>query len=133
MRQRCPGRQEVHQGALPAAKRESQTGLFRRQTLSFLCRPAAYACFRAMTPRLPCNDAPGEASFCFLLLRLLTLLLGGILHRYPDEITPFRPGTVIVTDRGVSKQMGQHKPGVRAALADAAIGDHVLIRRKPLF
>src|SRR4051794_16420893 len=49
-----------------------------------------------------------------------------------DEGAPLGPGTVVVADIGVAEELGQHEPGVRAALADAAIGDDGLVGGDPL-
>src|SRR5919112_6653754 len=48
------------------------------------------------------------------------------LDRDPDQAAPLGPGAVVVADPGVAEQLMQHEPGVGAALADPAVGDHVL-------
>src|SRR5688500_6447948 len=58
----------------------------------------------------------------------LRLLLDG----HPHGITPLGPGAVVVADLGVAEQLVQHEPGVAGALADAAVGDDVLVRRDAL-
>src|SRR5215212_3329739 len=47
-------------------------------------------------------------------------------NRHADHAAPLRPGAVVVAHVGVAKQLAQYEPGVARALADAAIGDHVL-------
>src|SRR4051812_4389609 len=44
------------------------------------------------------------------------------------EVAPLRPAPVIVADLLVTQQMGEHEPGVAAALADAAVDDDVVTR-----
>src|SRR5829696_1155822 len=43
-----------------------------------------------------------------------------------DQAAPLGPGAVVVADVRVAEQFVQHEPGVGAALADPAVGDHVL-------
>src|SRR5215211_1239171 len=49
-----------------------------------------------------------------------------------DQAAPLGPGAVVVADVGVAEQLVQDEPGVGAALADPAVGDHVLARLHPL-
>src|SRR5438067_372800 len=44
-----------------------------------------------------------------------------------DEGAVFGPGAVVVLDVLVAQQLPKHEPGVGRALADAAVGDHVLV------
>src|SRR5271156_3017803 len=46
------------------------------------------------------------------------------LDRGADEIAPLGPGTVVILHVAEAQQILQHEPGVRAAFADAAVGDH---------
>src|SRR6476646_2257595 len=48
-----------------------------------------------------------------------------------DEGAPLGPRAVVVADIGVAEELRQHEPGVRAALADAAVGDDRLVRGDP--
>src|SRR2546426_10586024 len=50
-----------------------------------------------------------------------------LLDRHSDEAPPFGPGAVVVTDALVAEQVLEHKPGVRAALADAAVRDRLAL------
>src|SRR6266568_9379884 len=50
-----------------------------------------------------------------------------LLDRCADQATPLGPGTVVVANLFVAEQIVQHEPGVAAALADAAVGDHVFV------
>src|SRR6267378_5418159 len=40
-----------------------------------------------------------------------------------DKVAPFGPGAVVVADLAEAEQILEDEPGVRAALADAAVGD----------
>src|ERR1700691_464434 len=40
------------------------------------------------------------------------------------QVAPLGPGTVVILHVAEAEQILQHEPGVRAALADAAVGDH---------
>src|SRR5579885_1092353 len=55
-----------------------------------------------------------------------------LLDRHADHVAPLGPAAVVVADVGVAQQLVQHEPGMAAALADAAVGDDVLVRRDPL-
>ena len=58
----------------------------------------------------------------------LDLLLDG----HADQAAVFRPGAVVVADPLEAEQLVEHEPGVAGALSDAAVRDHVAIRRDPL-
>src|SRR5918999_2767053 len=45
-----------------------------------------------------------------------------LLDGSPDEGAVFGPRAVVVLDVAVPEQLGQREPGVRAPLADAAVG-----------
>ena len=47
-----------------------------------------------------------------------------------DNRSPFRPGAVIYLCTGVAKQVFGHKPGQGSAVAQAAIGNKLLVRRR---
>src|SRR5690606_17410794 len=64
------------------------------------------------------TDLPPEYSVRWRWLRLL--------HRDVDHAAPFGPGAVVVLDVLVAEEVAQGEPGVRGALADAAVGDDVL-------
>src|SRR3990172_11453836 len=51
------------------------------------------------------------------------------LDRLADHAAPLRPGAVVVEDLRVAEQVLQDEPGVRGALADAAVGDGRLVLR----
>src|SRR5215212_11301212 len=53
--------------------------------------------------------------------------LDALLDRCADQAAPLRPGAVVIPDVRVAQQAGQHEPGVRRALADPAVGDHLFI------
>src|SRR5882757_7844907 len=40
-----------------------------------------------------------------------------------DHVAPLRPRSVVVLDVVLAEQLVEHEPGVRRALADAAVGD----------
>src|SRR5579864_556745 len=67
-------------------------------------------------------------SHAFLSCRRRNFLLDGCAH----QVAPLGPRAVVVADILVAEQILQHKPGVRTALADAAIGDDFLIARDAL-
>ena len=50
-----------------------------------------------------------------------------LLDRHVDHVAPLGPGAVVVLDVVLAEQLVQHEPGVRGALADAAVGDHVRV------
>src|SRR5437762_12867572 len=52
----------------------------------------------------------------------------GRLDRHTDEGAPFRPRAVVVPDTLVAEQVLQDEPGVRAPLADPAVGDRLAPR-----
>ena len=58
----------------------------------------------------------------------------GVAHldRRADERAVLGPRPVVVAHVAVAEDLGQHEPGVAGALADAAVGDHVLVRRDAL-
>src|SRR5687767_12229939 len=49
-----------------------------------------------------------------------------------DHGAPLGPGAVVVLDLGVAQELLQREPGVAAALPDAAVGDHFLVRSDAL-
>src|SRR2546425_2128808 len=48
---------------------------------------------------------------------------GALLDRHSDEASPLRPRSVVITHALVAEQVLEHEPGVRTALADAAVRD----------
>src|SRR5215211_1324633 len=54
------------------------------------------------------------------------------LDGHADQAAPLGPGAVVVADPRVAEQLVQHEPGMGRALADAAVGDHVLVGGHPL-
>src|SRR5207244_1588461 len=48
------------------------------------------------------------------------------LNRSADQVSPFRPGAVVILHVGDAKQVLQHEPGMAGALTDPAVGDHRL-------
>ena len=54
------------------------------------------------------------------------------LDRRVNQVAPLCPASVVVADLVEAEQVFEHKPGVRAALADAAIGDRLFIRANAL-
>src|SRR5213594_1976314 len=44
-----------------------------------------------------------------------------------DEVAPFGPRTVVVTNVTVAQEILQDEPGVRTALTDAAVGDDLVL------
>src|SRR5215211_3937020 len=58
--------------------------------------------------------------------------LSSLGDRHADHAAPLRPGAIVVAHVGVAEQLTQYEPGVARALADAAIGDHVLVRSNAL-
>src|SRR5829696_1280279 len=55
-----------------------------------------------------------------------------LLDRHVDEVPPLGPRPVVVLDGVVPEQLVQHEPGVRRALADPAVGDHLFAVRHAL-
>src|SRR5207302_178185 len=51
-----------------------------------------------------------------------------VVDRHTDDGTVFSPTAVIVADVRIAEQLLQDEPGVRGALADAAVGDDRLGR-----
>src|SRR5712692_10240782 len=49
------------------------------------------------------------------------------LDRHADQAAPLRPGAVIVAHFGVTKQVVKRKPGMTAALTDAAVSHNFFI------
>src|SRR5438876_12220875 len=56
------------------------------------------------------------------------LLLDGRAH----QRAPLRPRPIVVAHVLVAEEVRQDEPGVGGALADAAVGDHVFVRRYAL-
>ena len=52
--------------------------------------------------------------------------------RHPHGVAPLGPGAVVVADVAEAEQVGEHEPGVAGALADAAVGDDVVVGREAL-
>src|SRR3954470_20087514 len=46
-----------------------------------------------------------------------------LLDRHVDQVAPLGPRAVVVLDVVLAEQLVEHEPGVRRALADAAVGD----------
>src|ERR1700737_785726 len=57
---------------------------------------------------------------------------GLIDDRRANQVAPLRPRAVVILHVIVAEQIFQHEPCMRAALADAAIGDHFVIAVDPL-
>ena len=55
-----------------------------------------------------------------------------LLDRHADQAAVLGPRAVVVADPLVPEQLVQHEPAVRRPLADAAVGDDVLVRRDAL-
>ena len=67
------------------------------------------------------------------MLKPHELLRGALaLDGRPDERAPFGPGAVVVAHVGLVEEFGEDKPGVRAALTDAAVRDDVVARGQAL-
>ncbi len=49
-----------------------------------------------------------------------------------DQVTPLRPGAIVVADIWQTEQVFEHKPGMRGTFADAGVNDDVLIAGDPL-
>src|SRR5215472_13244719 len=54
-----------------------------------------------------------------------------LLDRHPDRAAPLGPRPVVVPHLRVAQQLAQHEPGVRRALSDPAVGDHLAIAGDP--
>src|SRR5918996_4065450 len=57
---------------------------------------------------------------------------GLLLYGHPDEAAVLGPRPVVVAHVVEPEQLLQHKPRMRGALADAAVGDDVLVRSDAL-
>ena len=67
-----------------------------------------------------------------LLERLRAAALDVLLDRHGDHVAPLGPGAVVVLHVVLAEQLVQHEPGVRRALADAAVGDdRVAVHARP--
>ena len=55
-----------------------------------------------------------------------------LLDRRADQIAPLGPGAIVVAHIRIAEQLGQHKPGVRRTLANAAVGEHLFVGRDTL-
>src|SRR5215211_3657181 len=49
------------------------------------------------------------------------------LDGHTHEVAPLGPAPIIVPHLRVAQEVGEHEPGVAAALADPAVDDHVII------
>src|SRR6185312_10193099 len=58
---------------------------------------------------------------------LSTVSNGLLLDRRADQVAPLCPRAVIVLDVLVAEQVLESEPRMRAALADAAVGDHLTV------
>src|ERR671937_2884644 len=47
-----------------------------------------------------------------------------LLDGHAHQAAPLGPRAVVILDVLIAKQVGEHKPGVAAALANAAVGHH---------
>src|SRR5882672_5354797 len=56
----------------------------------------------------------------------------GALDGRTDQVAPLGPRAVVVADVAEAEQVGEHEPGVAGALADAAVGDDVVVGRQAL-
>src|SRR5260370_32850093 len=54
-----------------------------------------------------------------------------LLDGCANQAAPFGPGAIIVTYCRIAEQVVQHEPGMAAALANATIGHHFLLRSNP--
>src|SRR5262245_3266651 len=52
--------------------------------------------------------------------------------RHADRAAPFGPGAVVIAHCRVTQQILEHEPGMRRALANSAVGDHVFVGRDTL-
>src|SRR5688500_15950331 len=50
-----------------------------------------------------------------------------LFDRHVHQVAPLGPGAVVVANPGVAEQVLEHEPGVRRALTDAAVGNHVFV------
>src|SRR5439155_11864171 len=55
-----------------------------------------------------------------------------LLDRQAHRVAPFGPAAVVVLHLLIAEQVGEHEPGVTGALADAAVGHDVFLRRQAL-
>src|SRR6266516_2261758 len=53
------------------------------------------------------------------------------LDRHAHRVAPLDPGAVVVADPLEAEELAQHEPGVAGALADPAVGDHVVTGIEP--
>src|SRR5206468_13134949 len=53
---------------------------------------------------------------------------GSALDGDAHQVPPLRPAPIIIPDLVESQEVGEHEPGVAAALADAAVDDDVVPR-----
>src|SRR6266568_830109 len=86
--------------------------------------PAAGSQGGRRTPRRSPPSAPAPASASVPGRRRPRR--NGALDRHPHGVAPLDPGAVVVADPLEAEELAQHEPGVAGALADAAVGDHVV-------
>src|SRR5437899_1647191 len=77
--------------------------------------------FPALEQKLPplCSASCGD--------RLLLTGASFVDDGRTDEVAPFGPRTVVVTNVTVAQEILQDEPGVRTALTDAAVGDDLVL------
>ena len=87
---------------------------------------------RLIEPRPPVNRADGVRTLGGRDDWIAVIGQGSAFDRDVDEVAPLGPRAVVVLDVGVAEQLAEDEPGVRAALADAAVGEHLLLGRDAL-
>src|SRR6266849_1028246 len=60
-------------------------------------------------------------------------LLGTLLDRNANRISPFGPATVVVPHTIVAEEVGEHEPGMGGSLANAAVRNDIVAFLETLF
>ena len=128
----------AHFSVVPSVVTYSRfAGLGRLNTRTFMFRPPpAMVVPSARSPPHPGSPSPlaradiesssSFGGFPFLHERSRSLLWLFFDGR-ADEAAPLGPGAIVVAHIRVAQQVGQHEPGVAAALADTTIGNDLFV------
>src|SRR5580692_4492068 len=118
-------------GTMSWSARKSSARTLRQRSARCRTKHGATACrrikFRSRHRRSRKQKAGPDLAAGTRLYKLLGLVRGCggfFFDRGANEVAPLGPGTVVILHVAKAEQILQHEPGVRAAFADAAVGDH---------
>src|ERR1022692_4120089 len=80
-----------------------------------------------MEPAYGCRLPKEYEALTARMLRLPRSRADFLFDRRANQVAPLGPRPIVVADVLIAEQIFQHKPRVRAALADPAIGDDFLL------